>query len=235
MPDPLSPGVTLAVYNVVQNTVLPQTAYVPTNLLVASVLVAQARSRGSSWDELGLDLRDWRLSVRTGVVAVGIVVIAMAVASQVPGLRAYLIDERARGHLRKEVLFRSLIRFPLGTALFEEVAFRGVLYGSWRRQGSSPARAAVMTGASFGAWHLLPGRTALAGNPLQQLFRSRKATATAVAAGTVMTGVSSLLLTRLRNRTGSLLAPWLVHAGVNSVGYLAGVAAWDRHAKTAPR
>jgi membrane protease YdiL (CAAX protease family) len=49
----------------------------------------------------------------------------------------------------------SSIRFPLGTALYEEVAFRGVLGALWtRRSGERTAR--TVAAAAFGAWHILP-------------------------------------------------------------------------------
>ncbi|HEY7584001.1 MAG TPA: CPBP family intramembrane glutamic endopeptidase [Acidimicrobiia bacterium] len=234
MSDRIPPLALLAAYNVVQNTLLPQAAYVPSNLVATAALITQARSQGCSWDDLGLDLREARRSLAAGLVGVSLTAGVMAAASLVPATQRYLVDERARGHERRAILFRSLIRFPLGTALFEEVAFRGVLYGSWRKQ-MSPARAALLTAAAFGVWHLLPGRTALAGNPLQASFSSKRATATAVLAGAAVTGVSSLLLTKLRVHTRSLLAPWLVHAGVNSIGFLGGVVAWRHHTQAATR
>ena len=230
MSSGLAPIVTLAAYNVVQNTILPQAAYIPANLVTTLGLVVQARAQGCTWDDLGLDLREFPRSLAIGATGMGLTATVMAAALLFPATRRYLVDERARGHDRNAILFRSAIRFPIGTALFEEVAFRGVLYGSWRRQMSS-RRAALLTAAAFGVWHLLPGRSALSGNPLQDRFVSKRATASAVIAGAVITGVSSLLLTGLRNHTRSLLAPWLVHAGVNSMGFLVGVTAWRHHSQ----
>lgn len=231
MPEFVPPLLYLAIYNVIQNTVLPPMAYVPSNLLVTSGLVVEARRAGCSWDEIGLDFGQWRRSLRAGSFGAGSIVAAIAFASQVPSLRRYLVDERARGHTPRHILFRSLIRFPVGTALFEEVAFRGVLYGSCRRAGLPSPRAALFTAGAFALWHLLPGRTALAGNPMQERMRTPAATAAAVGVGALLTGVSSLGLTWLRNRTRSLLAPWLLHAAVNTVGYLGGVTAWRRQGK----
>lgn len=231
MPERWQPVATLAVYNVVQNTVLPAAGYVPANLGVGSFLVYQARARGCTWDDLGLDLRHWRKSLRFGLVVIGFVAVTMGVVFQIPALRSYLLDQRAQGQPPRQVFFRSLIRFPLGTALFEEIAFRGVVYGTWKRGGQTETRAAFITAAAFGIWHVLPGRTALSGNPLQERFVSRPATALAVAAGGMLTFLASLILTDLRKRTNSLLAPWIVHAGVNSIGYLGGITAWRRHAR----
>lgn len=47
-----------------------------------------------------------------------------------------------------------LFRQPVGTALFEEVAFRGVLYGVWRRVGGDRA-ALLATATTFSLWHVV--------------------------------------------------------------------------------
>ena len=47
-----------------------------------------------------------------------------------------------------------------------------------------------------------------------------------VVGGATLTGLSSFGLTWLRSRSGSLIAPWLIHSAVNTIGYLVGVRAW---------
>ena len=131
-----------------------------------------------------------------------------------------------RGSHRRDVLYRSLVRFPIGTALFEEVVFRGVLYGMWRQAGKSHRTATAISATAFGVWHLIPSRNALQGNPLGESLTSRGSTMGLVAGGATLTGLSSLGLTWLRRQSGSLAAPWLIHSAVNSLGYLAGVRAW---------
>jgi uncharacterized protein len=217
-------------YNLVQNLLVPAGAYVPANLAASVGLVALARRHGCSWDDLGLEPTrlgaGWRLGAAMAAVAA-----ATAVATSVhPATRPYLLDERANGHLGTAVLYRALVRFPLGTALFEEVAFRGVVEGIWRRSGAGPAAASMAAAALFGAWHLIPGNRALTGNPLGPRFGSSGKRVAAVMAGALLTSLSSLGLSWLRKRSGSLVAPWLAHAAVNSAGYLAGVAAWRRSA-----
>jgi membrane protease YdiL (CAAX protease family) len=118
----------------------------------------------------------------------------------------------------------------LGTALFEEVAFRGVIYGTWRHSGASPRTAAVVTAAAFGLWHLIPSGQALRGNPLSARIRTRRAEAGVVVAGALLTGISSLGFSWMRRRSGSLIAPWIAHAAINTFTYLAGVGAWGRSA-----
>jgi membrane protease YdiL (CAAX protease family) len=116
----------------------------------------------------------------------------------------------------------------MGTALFEEIAFRGVIEAMWRRSGASQQRAATVAAITFGVWHLLPGREALTGNPLSIRLTGRRSHAAVVLVGALFTGVSSLGFSWMRRRTGSLIAPWMAHAAINSAGYLAGVFAWRR-------
>ena len=59
---------------------------------------------------------------------------------------------------------------------------------------------------------------------------SRRSRWGVVASGVTVTGLAALGFSWLRDRTDSLSAPWLVHAVINSSGYLAGVAASRRDA-----
>ena len=148
------PGVTilgaLATYNVVQNLILPENAYVPANLAMTAGLITFGRRSGLSLASMGLGgnrLQDGLLLGTAVGVAVGGAALAGAAHDRSSRL---LLDERARGHGRGQAAYRVLARFPLGTALFEEVAFRGVLDGIWRfRRGKRAARLA--TAAAFGA------------------------------------------------------------------------------------
>ena len=47
-----------------------------------------------------------------------------------------------------------LLRQPIGTALFEEFAFRGVLYGAWLRAGGERL-AFIATSIAFALWHVV--------------------------------------------------------------------------------
>ncbi|MGH9198426.1 MAG: CPBP family intramembrane glutamic endopeptidase, partial [Acidimicrobiia bacterium] len=128
----------------------------------------------------------------------------------------------------RDVAYRVLVRLPLGTALFEEVAFRGVVYGMWRRSGASPRKSAAAAAITFGIWHLIPANQALTGNPLGPRFTSCPSRVGVVVAGALLTSLSSFGFSWMMERSGSLLAPWMTHAAINSAGYLAGVAAWRR-------
>ena len=69
--------------------------------------------------------------------------------------RRWFADDRVRAESRREVAYETLARIPIGTALFEEVAFRGVLTGLLlRTMAAGPAYA--VSSAVFGLWHVLP-------------------------------------------------------------------------------
>ena len=54
-----------------------------------------------------------------------------------------------------EALFRGLVEIPIGTAVYEEVVFRGVILGLALRR-LPPLPATLVTSALFGLWHVLP-------------------------------------------------------------------------------
>ena len=216
-------------YNLIQNLLLPVTAYVPANLVASLGLITLARRYGCTWDDLGLSPSRMRNGVKLGMAGVAVAAGLAVAAGSHRTARRYLLDERAVDQRQKDVAYRALVRFPIGTALFEEVAFRGVVYGMWRRSGASPRQAATVTAITFGIWHLIPANQALTGNPLGPHFASPRSRAAVVGTGALLTGLSSFGFSWMRERSGSLVAPWITHAAINIAGYLAGVAAWRRH------
>ena len=233
MPEPsrLTAVLAIGAYNLVQNLLLPDRAYVPANLTVSCGLVALARRQGCTWDDLGLDLSRAGTGLRLGMVGAGAATAVAAAAGIHPATRRYLLDRRVAGQRGHEVAYRTLVRFPLGTALFEELAFRGVIYGMWRRSGASNAAASLAAAATFGIWHIIPANQALNANPLTAGFSSRQSRAEVVVAGTIITSLASLAFTWMREQSGSLIAPWITHSAINGTTYLAGVAAWRRSAR----
>ncbi len=96
-----------------------------------------------------------------------------------------------------------LFRIPVGTVLTEELLFRGVL------DAASPALSPIF----FGLWHIHPARAA--GDTVL---------------GTVLaTTAAGVVFSWLRARSGSVLAPALLHYFLNASGaVLAGLAANER-------
>ncbi|MGY1770917.1 CPBP family intramembrane glutamic endopeptidase [Blastococcus sp. SYSU D00813] len=206
----------LCLWNNVVVTRLPGSP-VAANLTATAALLAAARAGGLSWAELGLSRSRLGAGARWGGACAAVVATGYVLAVTVPALRPLLADARVADLDAAAVAARVLVHVPLGTVLWEEVAFRGVLWAALTRL--VPTRAAAATSAAlFGVWHVRPTLGAvtandLAGGPAGQ--------ALAVALGCLSTGAAGLLFVWLRLRSGSLLAPVLLHLATNSLGTLA--------------
>ncbi|MCW2534829.1 MAG: Abortive infection protein [Modestobacter sp.] len=196
-------------------------SYVAANGAATGALLAAARVSRLSSEDLGLAPRRLPAGLKCGGACFAVVACAYAVALAVPGLRSLLTDARVAGLDGREVAYQVLVRIPLGTVLWEEVAFRGVLLAALTRLVS--VRAATATSATvFGIWHVRPTLSALAANDFSGAPLLR---ALAVLLACLLTGVAGVLFAWLRLRSGSLLAPALLHLATNALGTLAAAVA----------
>ena len=217
----------IVAYNNVVNRWTPfhGAAYVPLNLAFTGVVtVVAATTLELSRAELGLELGNREAGVSFITVAVfGFVAFIIARSRH-----AHRIADRRVADLRgRELVYYLLVRIPLGTAVAEEVLFRGVLFAVWRDVGISSLNAALFASLAFGLWHVSP---TILGIRINDSQASRQKVWTAVAGAVLFTTVAGLGLTWLRLRTGSLLAPIVLHGGINSVSALAAVRAGRAHA-----
>lgn len=214
----LGTGALLAVYNNATNLLgLPEAAYVPANLTAAGMLVAAARRHGYAWDTIGLSRSAVAPGWRVGAVGAGMVAAGLGVALAWPPAAPFLADKRVADLSPAGVLGRIGVRIPLGTVLFEELAFRGVLLGAWAHERSVPA-AVAGTSAMFGLWHIGPTLVLLAENDVALAPAGR---ALAVGGSVALTAAAGTVFALLRLRTGGVLAPALVHLATNALGTLA--------------
>jgi uncharacterized protein len=203
-------------------------AYVPLNLTFAcaTTLVAAA-TLGLSRAELGLqgDVSDAGEALAlVAVFAIGAFAIgAFAIAGSRHGHR--IADKRVTDLRGRALAFYVLVSIPLGTAVAEEVVFRGVLLAAWRDTGASMLLAAVCVSVAFGLWHVTP---TIIGIRMNDLDASRRKLSVAVIGAVMLTMLAGLGLTWLRIESGGLVEPIVLHAGINSVGALAAVSAGRR-------
>jgi membrane protease YdiL (CAAX protease family) len=191
--------------------------YPAVNALAATATLAAAAASGLTATDLGLRRDRLRAGLRLGSAAAAPVVAAFGLAALTPATRPLLNDQRIVGLDRRELAYQVLLRIPVGTVAWEEIAFRGVLRAALRRVMDEPA-ATVVGSAMFGLWHIRPTAEALAVNRLAAGRGARIFAVTAVAAGTAGAGA---VLSLLRERSGSLAAPILLHLAVNCAGLLA--------------
>jgi membrane protease YdiL (CAAX protease family) len=124
--------------------------------LVAILLIWALGSAKMSASEVGLD---WRRAPSSALAGAGLGLIAL-----MPPLLFVLLapllageaieDPETTARSRRELASFLLFRQPIGTALFEEVAFRGVLYAAWVRAGGDRFAIAASS-VVFALWHVV--------------------------------------------------------------------------------
>lgn len=192
--------------------------YVPLNAGATGTVLTAAVASGLTSADLGFGPGSWRLG-RAGTAWVSAVAAGWLLIAAVPATRPVLSDKRSARLDGRGVAYQAAVRIPVGTVLWEEVAFRGVLQASLRRVLPPPAAIAVTSGV-FGLWHIRPTWQALRTNGLANDRRQAIARVSAVCAGMAAGGA---LLSCLRERSGGLAAPIALHLVTNSG---AALAAW---------
>lgn len=213
----------IAGQHVVDHTALPERFHVGVHLATAAGAVAAALALGVTPAELGLQPGRLRHGLRRGLGVATVITLGVGAAALAPPTRPYFVDERVLDVTAREVATRSLVHIPLGTAVYEEVVFRGVVLGLALRR-LPPAGAVAVTSALFGLWHVFPALHDQAANPA-----SRERNTVAHVAGTVVTtGLAGVAFAWERLRTGSVLAPILTHTATNAVTYAVAAAVASR-------
>lgn len=202
----------LAAYNIARSALIPNGAHFVSNLSFAAAVVLAAVSIGMSTDQMGLERDRLGRGVRLGACAAAAIAAVVVIAALVPAAGGSFDDDRVDVSFGR-MLLRVVIVIPLGTALTEELVFRGVLHGLLRDRLATVASALV--GATiFGVWHLYPvwrGFDMSTGGDLGR--------AAAVFGTFVATFGAGLGFVWLRHRAGHVAASFLAHIGTNSVPF----------------
>jgi membrane protease YdiL (CAAX protease family) len=197
--------------------------YVRLNVGATGAALAAAALSGLTAADIGIGRGRW-LPGRLGCSLAAGAGTGWLLIAVVPATRPLLGDKRIGGLGGRAVAYQALIRIPVGTALWEETAFRGVLQAALRRVLPGTAAIAVTSGV-FGAWHIRPTLQALQANGLAG---DRRRALAGTCAGVATTAAAGVLLSWLRARSGRLAAPVLLHAAVNSGGLVAAHAVASR-------
>jgi len=207
----------LAVYNNAAG-MLPwhRRRYTLVNVCATGAALVAAAASGLTATDVGLGSKELAPGRRLGSAVAAATVCGWVLIAAAPATRPVLRDDRVAGLSGREVAHQALVRIPLGTVLWEETAFRGVLQAALGRV--MPAGAAIaVTSCIFGVWHIGPTAAALR---INGLAGSPRRTLAGVSAGVAATAAGGVLLSWLRVRSGSLAAPMLLHLATNCGGAL---------------
>lgn len=213
---PVAIVVGLACFDAGRSLWLPHGWHPWVNAALGVAVLVAAIGLGLSTRELGVERSEVGAGLRLGVVAWLGVAAVLTIAAIVPATRGLLRDDRADVALAS-MLRTVLIVIPLGTALLEEIVFRGVLLAVIARR-TTPWRAAVWSSIAFGLWHIAPTISTARGNDVTDSASALGVAALVVGMVVAMTG-AGLVFCWLRIRSRSLVAPFVLHAGVNGTAF----------------
>jgi CAAX protease family protein len=205
--------------NVVANRILDDAWHIPFNLGILGVATLISRRAGTTWTSMGLRSDRAVRGLVVGGSVIVIIVVGMAIAIAIPGTRELFEDDRVVDNTIPWVLFQAFIRIPIATAFYEEVLFRGIVFGMLVRR-NSPLVAALWTSLFFGVWHILPTIETLQTNPAGDLFSGVIGVVLAIIGAVGSTMLAGLGFLWIRLYANSTIASILAHVGTNSVAML---------------
>jgi membrane protease YdiL (CAAX protease family) len=212
--------VALIAFNVVNNRVAPQDHYLLWAFGGSFGLLAIGVLDGNSWTDMGLGWGYIIPGLIWGVGSVVVVTVGYLLAAAFRKGRDAMHDERVASLSGPRLMFQALVEVPFGTVLFEEIAFRAVLFSMLaRRFGVVPA--IIISSILFGLWHILPSigtheQSAALGSVVGE---GRRGNILAVALSVLTTSVAGVVFAGLRLVSGSVLAPMGLHWATNGMGY----------------
>lgn len=204
----------------------PRRAHLVTGPLGAVALLAVGRVAGLSWASLGLSVSQLLPGLAYGGAAAGAIALVYVVGMALPLTRRAFLDTRYQIPMRAAVLM-SLVTIPLATVVFEEVAFRSVLWGLLEADHGTAVATAV-TSVLFGLWHVLPALDVTGtSTAINDGGRPPRRRVVMTILGTVLfTALAGVVFAELRRRSDSLVAPVLLHWATNGLAVVAASRIW---------
>lgn len=212
--------VVLVVINIVNNRVAPQSHYLLWAFAGSVVLLAIGLLDGNSWTDMGLGWTYLASGLIWAAASIGLVTLVYVIGASIKKTRAAFQDERMSDLSGGRLAFQALIEVPFGTVLFEEIAFRAVLFSMLARR-FGVVGAIVISAIIFGLWHVLPSLGTHEQNPAlgSVVGSGTRGNVLAVLASVVTTTVAGVLFAGMRIVSGSVLAPMGLHWATNGLGY----------------
>lgn len=208
--------VLLVITNVALNRVIPDWGYLFSFVVAGVAALLIAHDGGASIRDMGLGRDAVGRSALVGLAAGTVAAVLIFSNLGVSAFDGLYEDSRAEGLGLGGLVYQAVIRIPLGTALGEEVLFRGALLGLLLTTYSRWT-AVALSSLLFGLWHLLPSLSVQTAN---QSLSSLPLTAV-IPGAIVSTALAGVVFAWLRIRTRHLAAPVIFHAMINASALVA--------------
>jgi membrane protease YdiL (CAAX protease family) len=211
----------ILLYSTVLERAVPERFHLYLNIAIAGVAILLGLSFGLNFEQMGLAFNKILPGIFIALTAVGAIVLGTSIIATIPFLRRFFLSDDLAHASGKLITYEATVRVPFGTALIEEVLFRGVLLGLLL-QHNSTIIAIIISSIIFGLWHILPTISMLEENKI--LAKASKDLASrkygSVIGVVLITTSAGFIFAWLRIISNSIIAPWLVHWSINSSGML---------------
>jgi len=210
----------LILVNVVNNRLAPQSHYFLWAIAGSVLFLAIGLLDGNSLQDMGLGFTYLLPGLIWAAISIGVVTAVYVIGSVFKKTRRAFHDERIRELSAGRLVFQALIEVPFGTVLFEEIAFRAVLFSMLARR-FGVVTAIVISALLFGIWHVLPSVGTHEQNPAlgSVVGQGRRGNILAILASVLTTTIAGAVFTLMRIVSGSVIAPMGLHWATNGLGY----------------
>lgn len=210
----------LVLVNIVNNRLAPQSHYFLWAVAGSVLFLAIGLLDGNSWTDMGLGFTFLLPGLIWAAISIGAVTAVYVIGSLFRKTRRAFHDERIKELSAGRLVFQALVEVPFGTVLFEEIAFRAVLFSMLARR-FGVITAIVVSALLFGIWHVLPSVGTHESNPAlgSVVGEGRRGNILAILASVLTTTAAGVLFTLMRIVSGSVVAPMGLHWATNGLGY----------------
>jgi len=210
----------ILLYGTVLARLVPKKYHLFLNISISGVAIIIGLAFGMTWANMGLDIAHILPGFFVAVAATIVITVATLLIATVPFLRRYFLGENLANASGKLIAFETAIRIPFGTALVEEILFRGVLLGILLLHNSTIVALGIAA-LIFGLWHIFPTITSIENNAsINKALKNSHHKYGSIFGVIIVTSIAGILFGWLRIISGSILAPWLVHWSINASGVL---------------
>lgn len=216
-------SILVLLYGVMADRVLPPVSYVPSNIAAGAFAVSVANRRGASMNDMGLERSNLMEGLRLGLSSCVPLAAMVGTAVAIPWTRQFFLDDNVVNVSTGRAFLEALVRIPLGTALGEELIFRGAILGMFLRK-RRPVISVLLSSALFGLWHVSPTLKSCSTNPAYERATALGIGATVgiVSAAVSATTTAGVVLGWLRLKSGSIITPVIAHAFLNASAFFGG-------------